>query len=150
VVRVTKICRLSWLTNSAFIYEPKCGGGEGGCGPQPMRTAVHCTWSPNKLWRSNSIFTIFIVWERVVLLRYFIFSLFNSRSGRAGSCPGTSSTRGCRPGTPRKEDRRWSGAAQRGPRRERGAPAPSCGDPGCAIGWRSRKTTFRRSFPFPR
>ncbi len=28
---VTKRCRLSWLNNSAFVYEPKCGGG-GGCG----------------------------------------------------------------------------------------------------------------------
>jgi hypothetical protein len=25
---VTKRCRLSWLTNSALVYEPKCGGGE--------------------------------------------------------------------------------------------------------------------------
>jgi hypothetical protein len=29
---VTKRCRLSWLTNSALIYEPKCGGMGGGCG----------------------------------------------------------------------------------------------------------------------
>jgi hypothetical protein len=28
---VTKRRRLSWLTNSALVYEPKCGGG-GGCG----------------------------------------------------------------------------------------------------------------------
>jgi hypothetical protein len=28
---VTQRCRLSWLTNSALIYEPKCGGG-GSCG----------------------------------------------------------------------------------------------------------------------
>jgi hypothetical protein len=27
---VTKRCRLSWLTNSAFAYEPKCRG-RGGC-----------------------------------------------------------------------------------------------------------------------
>jgi hypothetical protein len=26
---VTKRCRLSWLTNSALVYEPKCGGGGG-------------------------------------------------------------------------------------------------------------------------
>jgi hypothetical protein len=52
---VTKRCRLSWLTNSAIVYEPKCGGG--GCGgSQPMSTAVHR--SPNKLWRSNSIFNL--------------------------------------------------------------------------------------------
>jgi hypothetical protein len=28
---ITKRCRLSWLTNSALVYEPKCGGGWG-CG----------------------------------------------------------------------------------------------------------------------
>jgi hypothetical protein len=28
---VTKRCRLSWLTISALVYEPKCGG-MGGCG----------------------------------------------------------------------------------------------------------------------
>jgi hypothetical protein len=27
---VIKRCRLSWLTNSALVYEPKCG--RGGCG----------------------------------------------------------------------------------------------------------------------
>jgi hypothetical protein len=32
----------SWLTNSALLYEPKCGGGGGGgefAGSQPMSTA---------------------------------------------------------------------------------------------------------------
>jgi hypothetical protein len=27
-------------------------------GFKPMSTAVHCTWSPNKLWSSNSIFNL--------------------------------------------------------------------------------------------
>jgi hypothetical protein len=27
---MTKRCRLSWLTNSAQVYEPKCEGGGGG------------------------------------------------------------------------------------------------------------------------
>jgi hypothetical protein len=27
---VTTRCRLSWLTNSALVYEPKCGGRGGG------------------------------------------------------------------------------------------------------------------------
>ncbi len=50
-----KRCRLSWLTNSTLVYEPNCGGREGVAGSQPMSTAaVHR--SPNKLWRSNSIF----------------------------------------------------------------------------------------------
>jgi hypothetical protein len=39
--RVTKRCRLSWLTNSALVYEPKCGGKGGVAGSQPMSTAVH-------------------------------------------------------------------------------------------------------------
>ncbi len=52
---VTKRCRLSWLTNSALVYEPKCGGRVGVAGSQPMSTAVHR--SPNKLCRSNSIFS---------------------------------------------------------------------------------------------
>ncbi len=40
---VTKRCRLSWLTNSALVNEPKWGreGGQGGfAGPQLMSTAV--------------------------------------------------------------------------------------------------------------
>ncbi len=41
---VTKRCRLSWLTNSALVYEPKCGGGGGVTGSQPMTTAMHITW----------------------------------------------------------------------------------------------------------
>jgi hypothetical protein len=29
---VIKKCRLPWLTNSALVYEPKCGGRGGSCG----------------------------------------------------------------------------------------------------------------------
>jgi hypothetical protein len=39
---VTESCRLSWLTNSALVYEPKCGWGGGRvAGSQPMSRAVH-------------------------------------------------------------------------------------------------------------
>jgi hypothetical protein len=41
---VTKRCRLSWLTNSALVYESKGrgrGGGVAGC--QSMSSAVHFT-----------------------------------------------------------------------------------------------------------
>jgi hypothetical protein len=38
---ITQRCRLSWLTNSALVYEPKCGGGGEGAGAQPMSTDVH-------------------------------------------------------------------------------------------------------------
>jgi hypothetical protein len=42
----TKRCRLSWLTNSALVNEPKCvskGGGRGGCGvsTNEYRCTVH-------------------------------------------------------------------------------------------------------------
>jgi hypothetical protein len=40
-------------------YEPNCGGRGGAAGFQPMRTNVYKTWSPNKLWRSNSKFNLF-------------------------------------------------------------------------------------------
>jgi hypothetical protein len=36
---VTKRCRLSWLNNSALVYEPKCGGRGVVAGSQPMSTA---------------------------------------------------------------------------------------------------------------
>jgi hypothetical protein len=50
---ITKRCRLSWLINSALVYEAKCGGRGGVAalrGSQSMSTAIH-----SKLWRSNSI-----------------------------------------------------------------------------------------------
>jgi hypothetical protein len=42
---VTKRCRLSWLTNSALLYKPKCGGWI--AGSQPMRTAEHMELEQN-------------------------------------------------------------------------------------------------------
>jgi hypothetical protein len=145
---VTKRCHLSWLTNSALIYCMSPNAGEGGC--EVSANEHSCAHGAQINFGDPSPYLTYGVWERVFLLRYFILSLFNSRSGRAGSCLGTSNTSECRPGTPRREDRRWPGAAQREPRRERGPPAPSCGAPASAIGWRSKRTTFRRSFPFPR
>jgi hypothetical protein len=57
--RVTKRCRLSWLTYSALIYEPNCTGVEGGGVFRSLSQWVHlCAWSPNKLGGSNSIFNI--------------------------------------------------------------------------------------------
>ncbi len=38
---VAKRCRLSWLTNSALVYEPKCRGRGGVAGSQPVSTAAH-------------------------------------------------------------------------------------------------------------
>jgi hypothetical protein len=42
---VTKRCRLSWLTNSALVYEPKCGGRGVVAWSQPMST-YSCTQEP--------------------------------------------------------------------------------------------------------
>jgi hypothetical protein len=36
---VTKKCRLSWMTNSALVYEPKCGGK--GCGGKGCRVSAN-------------------------------------------------------------------------------------------------------------
>jgi hypothetical protein len=47
---VTKRCRLSWLTNSALVFELQCGCGVSAWS-QPMSTAVHR--SPKKLRRST-------------------------------------------------------------------------------------------------
>ncbi len=49
---VTKRCRLSWLTNNALVYEPKCGGRGG------VQLYIHR--SPNKLWRYNFIFYLWL------------------------------------------------------------------------------------------
>ncbi len=54
IQRVTKRCRLQWLTYSALVYEPKCVGG--GVLRSLREWVQLCSWSPNKLWRSNSIF----------------------------------------------------------------------------------------------
>ncbi len=56
------LCHLSWLTNSALVYEHEMRGGEGGgwvvtCGVLSQWVQL-CTWSPNKLWRSNSILNL--------------------------------------------------------------------------------------------
>ncbi len=43
--RVKMRCRLSWLTNSALVYKPKCGGGGGGsCGVSAIEYS--CTQEP--------------------------------------------------------------------------------------------------------
>jgi len=53
---VTKRCRLSWLTNSPLVYEPKClGRGWLRCLSQWVQL---CTWIPNKLRKSNSILNL--------------------------------------------------------------------------------------------
>ncbi len=58
---VTKRCRLFWLTSSAIgrVYEPKSGGGgEGRWLRDLSQWEQLCTWSHNKLWRSNFIFNL--------------------------------------------------------------------------------------------
>ncbi len=49
-------CRPSWLTNSALLYESKCGGwGDGSC---RVLVQLYTHRSLNKLWRSNFIFNL--------------------------------------------------------------------------------------------
>ncbi len=63
---IKKRCRLSWLTNSALVYEPKCGGR----GLWGLSQWVQLyTWSPHKLWRSNSIFNLWVHINPTLLAR---------------------------------------------------------------------------------
>ncbi len=48
----------SLLTNSVLVYEPKYGGGGGLWGLSQWEQL--CAWRPNTLWRSNSIFNLWM------------------------------------------------------------------------------------------
>ncbi len=68
---VTKRCRLSLLTNNTLVYESQCGGMGVGCGVSSNDYSCehHVTWSPNKLWRSTSIFNLWWALSVPVLSR---------------------------------------------------------------------------------
>ncbi len=54
-------CRLSWLTNRPSYMNPNAGGGVS-CGVSASEySCAQCTWSPNKLGRSNSIFNLWFL-----------------------------------------------------------------------------------------
>ncbi len=57
---------ISWLTNSALVYEPKCG-----LGSQPMKTCTStysCAHGAQiNFWRSNSIFYLWYQYSRLNL-----------------------------------------------------------------------------------
>ncbi len=57
---VTKRCRLSWLTNSALVYEPICGMKGELRGLRQWAQLYELNNRPNKLWRSNSIFNLWL------------------------------------------------------------------------------------------
>ncbi len=59
---VTKRCRLSLLTNSAPRNTSPNAGRGWGCGvsANEYSSVHHVTWSPNKLWRSTSIFNLWL------------------------------------------------------------------------------------------
>jgi hypothetical protein len=72
---------VSWPTNtgSVLVFEPKCGGRGEVAGSQPISTAAAVHRSPNKLWRSNSIFHLcfsglskvkIVFWFNTILLWY--------------------------------------------------------------------------------
>ncbi len=74
----TNRCRLSWL------YEPQCEGKGGSAGSLPISTAVHR--SPNKLWRSSSIFNLLVGFGRAcapVRCAHPSFELIATPSARA-------------------------------------------------------------------
>ncbi len=60
-------CRLSWLINSAPYLSPNAGRGGGECCGVSVNEYSMCSWSPKKLWRSNSIFNLCCFWT---LLNY--------------------------------------------------------------------------------
>ncbi len=64
----------SWLTNSALVYEPRCGGGGvAGSHSQAMSTAVQR--SPHKFWISNSIFNLWFYPFRARIVLYILMAL---------------------------------------------------------------------------
>jgi hypothetical protein len=56
----TKRCRLFLLTNSALVIRAQMWGEGGSCrvSANEYSCAHRVTWSPNKLWRSTSIFNL--------------------------------------------------------------------------------------------
>jgi hypothetical protein len=66
----------SLLTNSALVYESQCGGmGVGGCRDSANKysCAHHVTWSPNKIWRSTSIFNLCMgLFQYIFPRRFFL------------------------------------------------------------------------------
>jgi hypothetical protein len=60
-------CRLSLLTNSALVIRVQMRGEGGSCGvsANEYSCAHHVTWSPNKLWRSTSIFNLWFMFYHV-------------------------------------------------------------------------------------
>jgi hypothetical protein len=60
VQRVTKRCRLSLLTNGALDIRVQMRWEGESCGfsANEYSCAHHVTWSPNKPWRSTSIFNL--------------------------------------------------------------------------------------------
>ena len=78
---ITKRCRLSWLTNSALVYEPICTGGGGALrGISQWVKLCTITWSPNKLWRSKSILLTIAEPRRTTCLSSWYLRL-EARSG---------------------------------------------------------------------
>ncbi len=46
VVETHGVTKRSWLTNSALVYEPKCGGEGGSCGVSANEYSCSCTQVP--------------------------------------------------------------------------------------------------------
>ncbi len=63
---VTNRCRLPWLTNSALVYEPRCGGERGGGEVSCEHGAQICKLGDLTLWRDD-------IWWRLSALPTHIF-----------------------------------------------------------------------------
>ncbi len=107
---VRKRCRLSLLTNSALVYESQCRGmGSYGVSANEYSCAHHVTWSPNKLWRSTSIFNLWF-WLKTIRHRKFRKSLGRPDPDLLAQsvimckylqwCPGTRPSTACPPPPP--------------------------------------------------
>jgi hypothetical protein len=102
---VTKRCRLSLLTNSTLVIQVymRREGGSFGVSANEYSCANHVTWSPNELWRSTSIFNL---WLQVSNFRGLVTSCTSIlATGRCCWAPAVSS-RICRrpPGRPTPPD----------------------------------------------
>ncbi len=87
---VTKRCRLSWLTNSTLVCEPKCRGRGWGELRELSHRVQLCTWISNKLWRSNSL-PVFNLW--VVVCELTRVCSFPARWNPGKQCYGSGSGR---------------------------------------------------------
>jgi hypothetical protein len=89
---------------SSILADPRIWRGGGGCGvsANDNSCAHHVTWSPNKLWRSNSIFNHMVPANRTTPILFksdaanvALFATFSFTGGYLGKCR-SGGYKGCR------------------------------------------------------